>query len=235
MTGYNADPARPEQNAWDLSWATGDAEEVNSIATRFVALRPSAKGLIWNAAGNGADVSALVDQAQLAFEYVPTPELVLVQAIDNDIRCDGTDEANVPAFGAHLADALATITAQSPTAKIVVFGYLGFPTPELIEQLVARTPELKAELIGDGPCDPYDSSGNLVPARFEYLRDVVRGYEVEQARVCATVPTCVTDGGLSAQFPESVDKHANDGHLNSLGHATTAELLWPVVADALGV
>ena len=59
---------------------------------------------------------ALPAQAAAALEEVPTPELVIIETIDNDIRCDGTDDTHVPEFGRSVAEALALIAAASPAS-----------------------------------------------------------------------------------------------------------------------
>jgi hypothetical protein len=139
----------------------------------------------------------------------------------------------VPAFGTHLAEALSTITTASPGSRIVVLGYLGSLTPELLQAWVERDPAMLAALSGDGPCDLFDPSGTFNAAGLDTLMQVVRGYEAEQERVCAQVPACSTDGGVSSRFVPTVDMLAADGHFNVVGHAATADLLWPVVLAQL--
>ena len=79
----------------------------------------------------GAPASSLVGQAQFALETVPTPALVVVQTIDSDIRCDGTDRTHVTEFGVALADALQVVTTASPDSRILVVGQLGRPVHRL--------------------------------------------------------------------------------------------------------
>lgn len=70
-----------------------------------------------------------------ALALVPTPRLAIIQTIDSDIRCDGTDDEHVPEFGEQLAAALELITTESPQTEILVVGQLGRPSREFIEEL----------------------------------------------------------------------------------------------------
>ena len=153
LTGEGSDPNRPGQDALENSWATGTSPQVNSIYRRLVAVRPETDGHVANTAEGGASASTLVAQAQRALETVPTPALVVVQTIDNDIRCDGTDGTHVPEFGVALGDALQVVTTASPDSRILVVGQLGRPSPSFVKKLVAEDPTVKAELTGTGMCD----------------------------------------------------------------------------------
>ena len=206
LTGENSDPRRPGRVALENSWATGISPEVNSIYRRLVAVRPETEGHVANTAQGGAPASSLAGQAQSALETVPTPALVVVQTIDSDIRCDGTDRTHVPEFGVALADALQVVTTASPDSGILVVGQLGRP-PSWV------------------PCDP-DPSDTLI--------SIIEKYETEQARVCATVPNCRTDDGARAAYIERPEDFSSDrNHLNVRGQAEVAEITWPAVAGLL--
>jgi hypothetical protein len=74
-----------------------------------------------------------------------------------------------------------------------------------------------------------------MPARVAALTAFIEGYEAEQARVCAEVPQC-HDGGILAADPRDASIVSSDwSHLNVQGHAHVAELVWPLVADVLGI
>jgi hypothetical protein len=173
LTGENSDPNSPGQPVPQNSWATGTSTEVDSVYERLLAVRPGEKGHVANTAVGGAKVTALEEQAQRAFARVRAPELVIVQTIDNDIRCDGTDGDNVSAFGATLKSALTFINARSPRSQILVVGQLGRPRVAYVAQLVAADPAAKTSLTGNGICDFYDESGRLNRAAFTYLSGVV--------------------------------------------------------------
>jgi hypothetical protein len=206
LTGENSDPKNPGQIALENSWATGTSPQVNSIYRRLVAVRPETEGHVANTAEGGAPASSLAGQAQRALETVPTPALVVVQTIDNDIRCDGTDRTHVAEFGAALADALHVVTTTSPNSRILAVGQLGRPGPSV-------------------RCDP-DPSDTLI--------SIIEKYETEQARVCATVPNCRTDEGARAAYVERPESFSSDrNHLNVRGQAEAAEIAWPAVAALL--
>lgn len=92
---------------------------MNSVYQRLVAARPDTEGHVANRAVVGARAATLAFQAQSALLQVPTPELVLIQTIGSDIRCDGTDEARLVEFGASLTDALNMFTEPSPDTRIL--------------------------------------------------------------------------------------------------------------------
>jgi hypothetical protein len=236
LTGENIDPAQPGQPVPAGSWATGTSPKVDSVYRRMVAALPETEGHVANAAVGGASVIDLGAQAQGALFAVPAPALVIVQTIDNDIRCDGTDPQNVPVFGASLKDALTSVTQASPDSKILVVGQLGRPSAAFITRLVAAHPEVKADLIGTGVCDFYDQHGKLNPRGFARLTAIIDAYEAEQARVCAHFTQCHTNGGVRATYPDGWRNFSSDvNHLNVRGQAAEAALIWPVVARILGV
>jgi hypothetical protein len=159
LTGEGSDPSRPGQVVLEHSWATGTSAEVNSIYRRLVAVRPETDGHVANTAQGGAPASPLAPRAQSALEAVSTPVPVVVQTIDDDIRCDGTDGEHVAEFGIALVDALDVVTTASPDSRILVVGKLGRPSPWFVEKLVAEDPTVLAGLtepgsaISTGPTD----------------------------------------------------------------------------------
>jgi hypothetical protein len=178
----------------------------------------------------------LTVQAQAALRIVPHPALVIISTIDNDIRCDGTDAQHVPEFGAAVKKALDVITLASPDSKILVVGQAGRPSAAFLEELVAHDPSVKQTLTGSGICDFFDQNGNLVQRNLETLTAVINGYEAEEARVCATVPQCSTDGGVRAAYQDKLENFSSDwNHLNVRGQAAEASLIWPVVTSILGL
>lgn len=230
LTGESSDPARPHEDALENSWATGSTPEVTSIYQRLVAARPAFKGKVANRAQGGATADFLAAQARSALLVVPFPALVIIQVIDNDIRCDGTDAAHVAEFGASLTRALAVITQSSPDSRILVVGQPGRPAK--FAAALAKHPELKSGATGTGPCDLFSPSGAVNQANIAALTGIIEGYEAEQARVCSLVPQCHTDDGRAATFDEDVgDLILN--HPTVHGHARLAELFWPEVARVL--
>ena len=207
LTGENSDPSRPGQTALENSWATGSNPEVNSVYRRLVAVHPDTEGHVANRAQGGAQASSLAAQAAAALEEVPTPELVIIETIDSDIRCDGTDDTHVPEFGRSVAEALALIAAASPASHLLLVGQPGRPPPGIGSQC-----------------------GTLG------LTATIESYEAEQARMCAAAPLCSTDDGTLTAFVPEPGLTSPDGNHNSIaGHARLAELIWPVVERQLGL
>jgi hypothetical protein len=190
---------------------------------------------VGNVARDGAVAATLVTQAEEALRQVPAPSLVIIQTIDNDIRCDGTDDAHVPEFGTAVADALQVITEASPDSKILLVGQLG--RPDGFAAAVGTNPSAKRAFTGTGMCDFFDESGDLVEEHVAILTAILESYEAEQERVCASVSQCSTDGGAFAQYLDDVNDlvEGDWNHLTAHGHARVAELMWPTVAAVLGL
>jgi hypothetical protein len=226
----------PGLDAPENSWATGSAPEVDSVYLRLVAARPETLGHVANTAQGGTEARALPDQARAALRVVPHPALVIISTIDNDIRCDGTDPQNIPLFGSYVADALRIITAASPISKILIVGQLGRPDAVFTKQLLAQVPSLIPTSPATGICDFVDQNGKIVQSHLETLTSIVEHYEAEQARVCAAVPQCRTDGGVRAAYKDRIENlGADHNHLNVRGQAAEAALIWPVVVATLGL
>jgi hypothetical protein len=224
----------PGQAAKENSWATGTNPNVNSVYLRLAAVRPETKDHVANTAHGGARSGTLVGQATSALQQVPVPALAIIQSIDSDIRCDGTDAENVKPFGENIRAGLETITKASPNAQILIVGQLGRPSAVFISELVAREPSQKDALTGTGPCDFFNEDGKLVLANIQTLTTIIDSYEKEQARVCAQFPTCHTDGGVRARYIDKIENFSADfNHLNIAGQADEAALIWPVVKEIL--
>lgn len=232
LTGENADPQRQGQEARDQSWATGDDEAVDSIYLRMVAADPVHEGRTANAASAGAVSESLASQAEWALGEVPEPVLAIIQTIDNDIHCDGSDPANVPLFGENLRAALEAIAESSPDTAVLVVSQRG--RPAMAAEYFPTAAENPAA--GEESCEFINAAGEFVTANADYLTAVIESYEAEQARVCAEFPQCSDDGGVYTTFADTEEDLAGgDGnHLTTAGQARTAELLWPVVAGILG-
>ena len=155
----------------------------------------------------------------------------MVQTIDSDMRCDGTDGAHVPEFGVALRDALQVVTTASPDSRIIVVGQLGRPSPSFVKKLVAEDPTVKEGLTGSGMCDFFGPDGALNKKAFDTLTSIIEDYETEQARVCAMVPNCGTDDGARAAYVDRLENFSSDwNHLNVRGQAEVAEITGPAAA-----
>lgn len=217
----------------DASWATGTLSDVNSVYLRLVVARRDTEGHVSNVAVGGASAATLVLQTTSALAQVPAPALAIIQTVDNDIRCDGS---NIADLGKRVADALAVIHDASPNTKILVVGQLGRPSVAFIQELVAYDPGAKADLTWDDPCSFFNADGVLQESGVAMLSSVIDKYEVETARVCAAVPNCVTDGGVRKAYVDKIENFSSDyAHLNAKGQAAEADLIWPVVQALLGL
>ena len=125
MTGFQSNPQSPGENAPDNSWATGTNPVVQSIYLRMVAVLPETKDHVANVSRNGEKADGLEFQVPSALKLVPTPRLALVQIMDNDIRCDGTDSAHLPEFRAQVRAAVEQVVAASPKVVVVLVGGAG--------------------------------------------------------------------------------------------------------------
>jgi hypothetical protein len=217
----------------NLSWATGSDPAIESIYLRLVAAHPGTEGHVANTAKGGAPASELTSQAESALYQVPVPELAIIQTVDNDIRCNASNVADV---GASLDKALTLIHDRSPKTKILVAGQLGRPDVAYVTSLVAAHPEAKSDLTWDDPCSFFGADGKLRPEGFKNLTAAIDAYEAETARVCAKVQNCASDGGVRKAWRDRLELFASDwAHLNAAGQRAEAENTWPAVAKLLGL
>jgi hypothetical protein len=236
LTGENSDAAHPGVEAKQNSWATGTAQGLDSIYQRMSAQRPETAGHVANAAQGGAAASQLAAQAHEALGLVPAPAVAIIQTIDDDIRCDGTDAAHVKDFQDQLSAALDVISRASPQAQVLIITQPGRPRLELaaMAKAIATDPAVKAIYSDSGPCGLVDSAGRPTPAHVAALTAIIEGYEKAQAQACARFPTCRTDKGALASFERTPALVSSDhNHLNLAGQAKLAAAVWPFAKAAL--
>jgi hypothetical protein len=230
-TGYDSDPKAPGTDARQNSWATGDNPAVNSIYLRLLALNPAVRGHNTNVAVAGTGVDQLAGQADQALATKPLPELFLIQSVDNDIRCDGTDADNYAPFAATLTDVLKKLTTGAPKAKILIVSSL-WGTIQNHAQVAARLPGPRAANSGTGPCALFDPAGKPVPAHWRTLEGIVLHYLGLLKSVCARFPTCRYDNdALYHMKIGTADITPSDGaHLTIAGLRKQAALEWRILA-----
>jgi lysophospholipase L1-like esterase len=221
-TGANSDPDKPGLDVPANSWATGTNPEVNSIYRRLAARDQSYKPV--NLAVNGADAEDLLGQARTAVALTPKPDIVLVQGISNDIRCDGSDPQNYAPFAETTAEMLDTLAQGLPDAKIYMVGLAN--TVEGYARVLGTIPHLRSRQTGDGVCDWFDANGRVRPQAIAYEQGVTDRYEAEQTKACARVPNCRTDEGALRKLVEQPADLSSDGHPSISGHRKHAELVW---------
>ena len=234
LTGFRSDPANPEDNAFANSWATGTNPVVDSVFARLRRALPETGDHVANTARNGARADALTYQAQDALRIVPTPRLALVQIMDNDIRCDGTDPDHFAEFRAAVREAVAVLVTSSPRVTVVLVGGAG--RPARYAAAIASLPTTPPDLVGSGPCALFSANRVVNPSEVARLTGLMDAYEAELARACAGIPQCHTDRGAAARVKDSLDGLGSDlGHQSVLGHQRTAAAVWPEVARLLGL
>jgi lysophospholipase L1-like esterase len=165
---------------------------------------------------------------------VPNPALVLIMTIDNDLRCDGTDPANVAAVGDDLRQALDVITQEAPAAQIVLAGSVRRPAAYV--DVLEANPQLPRLRGMGGPCDLFDAAGNRNDAGIATVTGIVDAYEAEMAAACAEYATC--DDALESLRSIELDAGSFSQdvfHPSIEGHREIAEAMWPRVAELLGV
>jgi hypothetical protein len=101
----------------------------------------------------GTGVNELVGQADQALAANPPPELFLIQSVDNDIRCDGTNADNYAPFAATLTEVLKKIASGAPKAKILIVNS-PWATVENYGQVASHLPGPRAANSGTGAAAP---------------------------------------------------------------------------------
>lgn len=232
-TGYNSDPDQPGSDALTNSWASGTNPDVASIYSRLLAAYPGMEGRVTNAAVDGSKVDDLDGQLSRALQEQPAPSLVLIQAVDNDIRCDGTDDQNYAAFQKTLTEVLHHVVDASPQVKIVVVGT--WATVANYTSVVAGLPNGKEKLLtGSGPCDPFDSEGHRHPERMRYQQEVFDRYQGSLQAACSSVSACHEDGGaLNKMLITGADLTDDYSHLSISGQRKQAATEWTLIKTLL--
>jgi hypothetical protein len=233
LTGGGADPNLPGVDAPQYSWATGTSPAVDSIYERLVAAYPSDTGWVQNFAVDGSTSAALLQMAVNGLTALPRPRLVIFATIDNDIRCDGTDTSNHPAFAANIRSAIAYITARSPGTQILTMAQ-GPGRPATYAADIAGDPAAVAANEGPPPCSLFGPNGHLMPAQIRTLTAIIEGYEAVLKQVCDQFRQCHYSA-LTASFREYPDELTppNYGHLNILGARSFAAFIWPTIQHIL--
>jgi hypothetical protein len=225
-TGESSDPNKPlHYEARENSWATGTNPAVKSLYLRLLTVNPKIEGHNFNLAQGGADVRGLYKQATIAVPKLsPRPDLFVIQIMDNDIRCNGTDEKNFPRFQSTVTSVLKALAKGAPNAHIFVVSQFGSPGTAIAIATLAQRKQFGG---GTGPCDVLDASGQIIPKRLAYLESVIHGYESALAAGCKQVAICRYDGGAFGRIVDRAEYAAKDGnHFSIEGHAKAASVAW---------
>ena len=217
--------AGPRTNWVHSSWVTGDSPAVQSLYSRILARNPAIRGNKFNLAINGADVASMLLQAKKAVGLKPTPELVVVQGIDNDIACDTVSHKPFQVAFASVLDVLAT---GLPDARIFVVSQWGSPaTAAKALTLKQRLRAAGGSAGGSGPCDFIDAGGAIRPKQLAYLEAVIHRYEAAVATACKAVASCRYDGGAFGRAVDRPEYISTDlSHFSLAGNAKAAAVAW---------
>ena len=191
------------------------------------------RGHHYNGAVDGSRVSDLDAQLQTMLSEVDVaPDLVLIQTIDNDMRCDGTDADNLRPFGSTLDHTLSRIERRLPGVQIYLVSQ--WATVARWAAWARNVPAQVAGSSGDGPCDIFTPSGRVRPERVRSMQGIVDDYWATVTRVCRRHATCFTDGGAQKAFvPTDSDLSADNNHLSIAGHRKFAALAWAALPEAI--
>jgi hypothetical protein len=237
-SGYGADPAHPYSTSPQDSWGTGTNPDVKSVYSRLLALNPAIKGHAVNLAYEtdaGTELDELARQVHHALALDPKPQLVLIQVLDRNIRCDGSTENDVVGYGAKFSAALDTLAQGLPDARIVVVSQWA-STPSYVSYLQSLSAGARLKHAGKSPCQLVESpSGRVSPARVAYANKVVAGEEAQLRSACAQHPQCRYDGGAAGRVAVTpADISLYQFTPSAQGQAKLAAAEWAVVAAAVG-
>jgi hypothetical protein len=232
-TGTLSDPDDPLRDAHENSWATGSNPEVQSIYLRLLADHPAMKGHNYNHAINGARVDDLeFEFDNLLVEADPLPDIILIQVVDNDMQCDGTDPDNYRPFAATLDDALTRMSRQIPGVRFYLVSQWAS-----VRSWTAWASGHEGQVganSGNGRCDVFDSKGRPRPAGMHSLQRIVDAYWRQVEEVCADHPGCFTDGAVQNAFvPTDSDVAQDLNHLSIAGHKKYAALAWQAFPEVI--
>ena len=231
-TGANSDPDRPNTDARENSWATGDNPAVRSLYLRLLATHHALAGNAFNQALDGSDVSSLPDQAALAMQHDPVPDVVIIQSVDNDIRCDGTDRENLQPYAASLGKVIRSVVDTSERTQVYLVSQ--WATAANYAAAVEDNPGAVTQLAGSGPCDLFDGQGRLRPAAVHRQQAIVDMYWATVVKTCTRIPRCFTDGGVEQRLvPGPRDITYDFMHLTPAGHRKFAALAWSALPEAI--
>ncbi|MFD0314780.1 SGNH/GDSL hydrolase family protein [Streptomyces flavalbus] len=213
----------------EVSWATGDSAEVNSLAVRLLG-RSGAAERSWNYAVSGARMADL--PGQMARAAARRPELVTVMTGAND-ACRATTAQMTPVaeFRADFEDALRTLRRTAPKAQVYVAS-----VPNLMRLWSqGRGNPLGKQVWKLGICpsmlDDADALDTAATLRRETVLKRVEDYNAVLEEVCAKDRRCRFDGGAVYEYRFGTDQlsHWDWFHPSKNGQARLAEIAYRTV------
>jgi lysophospholipase L1-like esterase len=213
----------------EVSWATGDSEQVDSLAVRLLG-RARAAEHSWNYAVTGARMADL--SAQITQAAVKKPQLVTVMAGANDAcRASTSAMTSVADFRTEFEDALGTLRTRLPKTQVYVASVPNLK--RLWSQ--GRTNAMGKQVWKLGICpsmladaDALDSAATL---RRDTVQQRVEDYNKVLKEVCAKDERCRFDGGAVYDYRFGTDQlsHWDWFHPSVNGQARLAEMAYRAV------
>jgi len=235
--GYGADPAHPYSISPQNSWGTGTNPAVRSVYSRLLELNPGIKGHAVNLAHEtdaGTELDELAGQVKQALTLTPKPQLVLVNVIERNLKCDGTTETDFAGYGAKYGAALDALTQGLPNARIVVVSQWG-SSASYVKYLESLPVGARLKHAGKGPCQLVQSpTGQVSAERTDYANKIVAGEQAKLRSACRQHPQCRYDGGAAQRVTVTpADVSLVQFSPSSQGQAKLAAAEWAVVMAAL--
>jgi lysophospholipase L1-like esterase len=213
----------------EVSWATGDSEQVDSLAVRLLG-RAKAAEHSWNYAVTGARMADL--SAQITQAAVKKPQLVTVMAGANDAcRASTSAMTSVADFRTDFEDALSSLRTRLPKTQVYVASVPNLK--RLWSQ--GRSNALGKQVWKLGICpsmladaDALDSAATL---RRDTVQQRVEDYNKVLKEVCAKDERCRFDGGAVYDYRFGTDQlsHWDWFHPSVNGQARLAEMAYRAV------
>jgi lysophospholipase L1-like esterase len=213
----------------EVSWATGDRAEVDSLAVRLLG-RDRAAGRSWNHAVTGARMADLAGQMTRAAAH--RPELVTVLVGANDAcRSSVSAMTSVAGFRTGFESAMRALRRKAPKAQVYVASI-----PDL-KRLWSegRTNPLGKQVWKLGICPSMLSDADSLDAadttRRETVGKRVEDYNEVLREVCAQDLRCRTDGGAvyDYRFGTKELSHWDWFHPSVSGQAKLARIAYRAV------
>jgi hypothetical protein len=210
------------------SWATGTNPAVNSVYLRILQANKAIEGHANNLAEGGADLAKIHEQAKAAVALDPAPQLVLVQAIDNDLACPAGD-AELKRFEDQLTQVLTTLSDGLPASRFF-FTVQDSSSPS--KEAKTLTVAERKQFGGEGPCAIFDPEGRVVPAEIKRLEAIIARYDERLAAVCERFERCHHDPALFTYAGRREYRAPDLNHDSVAGLAHNAEAAWSALQKA---
>ncbi len=223
----------PFSDAIRNSWSTGDRTEVLSHFGRILAAEPAIRGRNFNDAVSGAKVADLAAQVQRVNYQGVAYVTILIGANDVCTRTLST-MTSVADFRSRFEDAMATLSAGSPRARIYVasipnvYRLWSLFEGSRLARVIWGTLDICQSLLAD----PRSDDPSAV-ARRQAVQERIVEFNSQLAAVCATYIHCRFDQNavFDDTFGASDVSRRDFFHPSLEGQARLAQLTWGATYD----